>query len=262
MTAYEALALGLAIATVAMAILWWIHLRIGDAGIVDVGWTFLLGVLAVVYAAVLGDGLPARRWLVASVAGLWSLRLGVYLLKDRVLGADEDGRYRALRERWGDAFGRRMFFFFEAQAALAVLLSVEFLLVMRHPAPALRAWDYLGAAVLLVSIVGESIADRQLARWRKDPANRGRTCRTGLWRYSRHPNYFFEWVHWLAYVVMAVGAPWWWATWFAPALMYVFVRFVTGIPPTETQALKSRGDDYRAYQREVNAFFPGPVRAR
>ena len=108
--------------------------------------------------------------------------------------------------------------------------------------------------------VGESVADRQLSAWRADPANRGRTCRAGLWGYSRHPNYFFEWIHWLAYPTLAVGLPYGWVAWFAPALMLYLVLKVTGIPPTEAQSLRSRGDDYRAYQRTVNAFFPGPRR--
>ena len=106
-----------------------------------------------------------------------------------------------------------------------------------------------------------ALADRQLARWRSDPANRGRTCRGGLWRYSRHPNYFFEWLHWFAYVALAWGGPHGPWTLAVPALLLVLLLFVTGIPYTEARALKTRGDDYRAYQRETSVFIPLPVRS-
>jgi len=104
--------------------------------------------------------------------------------------------------------------------------------------------------------VGESMADRQLAHFRAQPANRGKTCRDGFWRYSRHPNYFFEWLHWFAYVALAVGSPVGWLAWSGPLVMFLFLRFVSGVPYTETQALRSRGDEYRRYQRDTPMFFP------
>lgn len=256
MTPVEAALAGWIVVAVVMVALWWVHVRTRDAGIVDVGWAYNLAILALMYAVLLDTGLGSRRWLVAALVALWSIRLGTYLLVDRVHGAEEDGRYRALRQRWGDRFETYMFPFFQAQAFLDVALSVAFLVVMLHPAPSLRILDAIGVAIVLMSILGESIADRQLARWRSEPSNRGRTCRRGLWKYSRHPNYFFECAHWLAYPVMAWGSPWWWASWTGVAVMYVFVRYITGIPPTEKQALRSRGDDYRRYQREVNALIP------
>jgi steroid 5-alpha reductase family enzyme len=110
-----------------------------------------------------------------------------------------------------------------------------------------------GVIVWLIAVAGETIADRQLARFRRDPANRGQVCRAGLWRYSRHPNYFFEWVHWLSYVLIGHGE---WLTWIGPVGMLLFLFRVTGIPYTEMQALKSRGDRYREYQSTTNVFFP------
>lgn len=248
--------IGWSVLVVAFVLLWVLQRRTGDAGVVDVGWTAALGFLAVLYAAGLDDGLTARRWLVAVLAGGWSGRLALYLLRDRVLKGDEDGRYRTLRARWGERAQLRFFIFFQTQALVAALLSVHFLLAMLHPADELRLWDALGVLVWIVSIGGEALADRQLERFRADPSNRGKTCREGLWRYSRHPNYFFEWLHWLVYVVVAVGAPWWPATAIAPAFMLFLILRVTGIPPTEEQALKSRGDDYRRYQRTTSPFFP------
>jgi steroid 5-alpha reductase family enzyme len=115
-------------------------------------------------------------------------------------------------------------------------------------------------AVAVLALGGEAIADAQLSRFRRDPANRGTVCRTGLWRYSRHPNYFFEWVHWWAYVLIGIAAPWGWLALFGPALMLLFLFKITGIPPTEARALESRGDAYREYQRTTSVFVPWPPR--
>ena len=108
----------------------------------------------------------------------------------------------------------------------------------------------------LLAMLGESAADVQLNRFRSDPANKGKTCRVGLWKYSRHPNYFCEWLVWLAYFIYALGSPGGWIAVYAPALMYLFLTKVTGIKATEEHAVRSRGEDYREYQRTTNAFFP------
>jgi steroid 5-alpha reductase family enzyme len=246
---------GFVATAIGMALLWARQLRTRNATSVDVAWSLALGLLAVAYAF-LADGEPARRILVAVVAGAWAFRLAGYLYFARVRHeSEEDGRYRAMRTHWGARAPLGFFVVYQAQAFLAALFSTFFLMAMTRPGP-LDVLDVAGVLVALIAIGGELVADRQLARWRADPANRGRTCRAGLWRYSRHPNYFFEWVHWWAYVLIAWGAPWWWATLFGPGLMLLFVYRITGIPYTERQALKSRGEDYRAYQRTTSAFIP------
>jgi len=251
----------LAVALV-MAVLWGVQRRTGDAGIVDAAWAGGIGALAVFYSLA-GDGLPARRLLIAAMAGAWSLRLALYILRDRVLRGEEDGRYQALRESWGAGFEGRMFWFFQAQGLLSLLFSLPALVAMSSHRAALGPVDAAAVAVWLVAVTGETLADRQLAAFRADPANRGTTCRKGLWRYSRHPNYFFEWLHWWAYAVAAIGAAAWWLAAAAPLVMLVFILFVTGIPPTEARALRSRGDDYRDYQRTTSAFIPWfPKRVR
>ena len=116
--------------------------------------------------------------------------------------------------------------------------------------------DFVAIAVWVIAIAGESIADRQLDNFRNNPSNKGQVCKDGLWYYSRHPNYFFEWLHWWTYVLFAITYPLGWLSILAPALMLFFILKVTGIPPTEKQALKSRGERYREYQRTTNAFFP------
>jgi steroid 5-alpha reductase family enzyme len=233
------------------AALWSVQVRTRDASLVDVGWAAGLGALALACAALL-PGAPARRALVAAMAAIWSLRLASHLYLDRVRGKPEDGRYAALRSAWGATADRNFFFFFQAQALLDVALALPFAALCAKTGP-LGAADAAGAAVWLVAVAGEASADRSLAAFRARPNSRGRVCREGLWRFSRHPNYFFEWTHWLAYAVMAPAD---WRVWLSPALMLYFLLRVTGIPATEAQALKTRGDAYRDYQKTASAFVP------
>jgi len=170
--------------------------------------------------------------------------------------------YLPLRSKWGDRAQSRFFVFFQLQALVDMIFSLPYLVAMTNPTPGLGVWGLAGVLVWVVAVVGEALADRQLAAFRADPANRGRTCRVGLWRASRHPNYFFEWLHWWSYVLLAVGSPWWALTLVGPALMLFFLFKVTGIPATEAQALASRGEDYRDYQRTTSAFIPWFPRRR
>jgi steroid 5-alpha reductase family enzyme len=240
------------LAAIMMALGWrWQH-RHTNAGIVDVLWSAGVGGSAIALA-LCGDGARWNRLVLAVLGGLWSARLAVHLWA-RVRGEPEDGRYQNLRAQW-NGNQCKFFLFFQFQAVLIALFALPFLAVARNP-DKVHAWMPIGIAIWLLSVIGESIADRQLARFRGDPLNRGRTCRQGLWRYSRHPNYFFEWLHWFAYVCLALGSPIAWLAWSGPLVMYVFLRWISGIPYTETQALRSRGDDYRAYQRSTPMLFP------
>lgn len=247
--------IGLAVASIVMAILWVVQRKTGNAGIVDVGWAATVGILGVFFAAT-SDGYLARRVLVAAMIGVWSLRLAAYLLLDRVVGRPEEGRYRTLREKWGPAAQWRLFAFFQIQALAALFFALPILVVAYHPVDHWTGWDVAGVVIWCISVVNTILADRQLARFKRRPKSRGKTCREGWWRYSRHPNYFFEWLHWWSYVALAVGAPYWWATVVSPAVMLYFLLRVTGIPPTEAQALASRGEDYRQYQQTTSAFVP------
>ncbi len=238
-----------------MAILYSVARINKNAGIVDAGWATGLAILAVFYALV-ADGLAGRRVLLAALAGFWGLRLGSYLFFNRFVGKPEDSRYQALRRSWGDRAERNLFFFFQFQASWDVLFSLPFLAVVFNAKPTLDSWDILGALIWLIAVGGEVTADRQLARYRAQPENKGKTCNQGLWRYSRHPNYFFEWIHWFAYIFLAVGSPYGWLTLLGPVLMGVFLLKITGIPYTERQSLKSKGESYREYQRTTSAFIP------
>ncbi len=248
------LAWALFFSSLLMFVLWCIQYRTRDAGIVDVGWSGCLGLLAVFYG-VTQPQFTSRIGVVATVAFLWSMRLALYLLRDRVLGKPEDGRYQKLRAGFGSRANLFFLGFFQLQALLAWLFALSFWLAMQRIAP-IDAWDFIGISIWGISVTGETFADLQLERFRANPLNRGITCRNGLWKYSRHPNYFFEWLHWWTYVVIAWMTPWGWATLSAPALMWFFLFKVTGIPATEAQALISRGDDYRKYQQTTSIFVP------
>ncbi|MDE2875476.1 MAG: DUF1295 domain-containing protein [Gemmatimonadota bacterium] len=255
MSAQMAIGMVAAVIVPVMALLWYRQLSTREADVVDLAWTVGLGGAAVWYAAAVPLGVGWRRWMVAAMAGLWSLRLAAYLF-GRVRSPGEDGRYRDLRVKWGRGAPVKFFVFFQAQAALVIVLSVHFLLAMRSPDPSLGVADLAGVAIWLVSLVGESVADRQLERFRTTPGNEGRVCQAGLWRYSRHPNYFFEWLHWLAYVPVAHGHAPLWAILFAPVLLLLSIRFVTGIPPIERRSVERRGEEYRRYQRTTSALIP------
>ena len=240
-----------------MLVLWLIQLKTHNAGIVDVAWSFATGLIGVWFAISLIEGTVLRNIIVASMIGFWGIRLGVYLLK-RVINESEDGRYQYMKQSLGDKAQAVMFIFFQIQAFWALLFALPVLVAISNPAATLQITDYLGIAVWLLAMAGEFIADQQLNQFRTNPDNKGRVCNVGLWRYSRHPNYFFEWLHWWAYVLIGYGSDIWWLAWLIMILMLVFLLKITGIPHTERQALRTRGDAYREYQRSTSIFIPLP----
>ncbi len=235
---------------------YWLARRIDNYGIVDIAWSYAFAALALYYAF-FAPGWPERKALITTMAVLWSLRLGTHLYR-RVMGHHpvEDGRYVQLRRDWAGNFATKMFGFFQLQAVSVVLLGVAFFIVCLNPSPRLHPFETAGAILWLLALAGESAADRQLAAFKRDAANKGRVCDAGLWRYSRHPNYFFEWLIWVAYFVFALASPFGWVAAIGPAsILYLLLR-VTGIPLTEEQSLRSKGDAYRRYQHTTSAFVP------
>jgi steroid 5-alpha reductase family enzyme len=255
----ELLALWLAallFAIVLMTLVWWLAIRLGNAGIVDIAWSAGFAPVAIFYASAGGGALP-RRALLAAMVSVWSVRLGTYLyLRVSAHHPQEDRRYARLRSEWGARANQKMFGFFLLQAALLALLSLPWLLECLNARTALQPVEWAGCALWLIAISGEALADRQLQVFKADPANRGAVCQIGLWHYSRHPNYFFEWLIWVAYFVVALGSPWGWLTIYCPALMLYFLLRVTGIPLTEQLSLQSKGAAFAAYQRRTSAFIP------
>jgi steroid 5-alpha reductase family enzyme len=250
----ESTALTAAIAL--MFFVWLFAKRINNAGVVDVAWSLGFALVALIFLK-LGQGDNSRKWLIFAMVAVWSLRLGGYLwMRVAKHHPEEDGRYATLRAQFPRHTWLMFLGFFQLQAVLLVVLSAPFAMASSNPQAGISIWEWAGAALWLIAMAGEAVSDFQLHSFRSQPANKGRTCKAGLWKLSRHPNYFFEWLVWVAYFVFALGTPDGWITAFCPALMLFFLFKVTGIPATEAQALKSRGDEYREYQRTTSVFVP------
>ena len=256
------LALLAALMSLAMALAWAVARKPGKSGWTDTIWSYAAGAGGVI-AALAATGPLHRRLLVAAMIGAWSLRLGTHILKRTLKGID-DPRYAALRKEWGAGWEKRLFRFLQIQALAAFLLILTVLAAASNTDP-FPAWsDYAALLVFAAAIGGETIADRQLKLFAANPANRGQVMDQGLWAWSRHPNYFFEWLLWWSFVLVAIGPGfalgWRWIALLGPALIYWLLVYASGIPPTEAHMLRSRGDAFRRYQQRVNAFFPGPPR--
>lgn len=229
--------------------------RLRLMAVVDTIWTAGLGLSALIYHTAAGLD-SARSWIVLLIIGVWSFRLSYHLLTDRVFKGHEDPRYKALAAHWGDRASRNFYFLFLVQIPFIALFLYPISLAMQIDIGVWLWTDTLAVLIAIIAMLGEGVADKQLAAFRADPANKGGVCREGLWRYSRHPNYFFEWLHWFCYVSFAWPGEGSWPVLVGPLAMYLFLRFLTGVPHAERSSLKSRGDAYRRYQATTNAFFP------
>ncbi len=273
---------GLAFVTLEMTATFVLARRVNNFGIVDIVWSVGFTPLALLYftwsarnlyffggsqypllsgGRTLFEAWPRSAVFTAMVA-IWSMRLGIHLfVRVKSHHPTEDVRYARLRHEWGQRVGTKMFGFFLLQGVLQVVLSIPVVLVnlnlQRSYCPLALGWpETFGILLWFTGLIGESLADRQLAAFRADPANRGKVCQAGLWNHSRHPNYFFEWMIWVGYAVFALGSPLGWLGLIAPALMFHFLHNVTGIPMTEALSVRSKGDAYREYQRTTSAFVP------
>jgi steroid 5-alpha reductase family enzyme len=239
-----------------MAGLWLLSLRLRDASIVDLWWGPGIAALVwVAWAAAGGDPHPRRHLLLALVT-LWGLRLGLYLLA-RNAGRGEDPRYQAMRRHHGARFARTsLVTVFGLQGVLQWVVALPLLLAMVAPGPErLGALDALGTALFAVGFCFEAIGDRQLARFRADPSNAGRVMDRGLWRYTRHPNYFGDCAaHWGMFVV-ALATPWGWAGGVGPLALTALLLRVSGVALLE-RSIGKRRPGYAEYQRRTSAFLP------
>ena len=245
--------------SLAMMIAWAVQRLTGNSGWVDVIWSSAVG-LGGLAAALLPDpgADPHRRIVVGVLIALWSARLAWHIA-GRAAKGEDDPRYAEMAQQAGKAWPLQLFIFLQIQAAAAFVLVVAVRLAAIHPGPFPAIGDMIGAVLLIVAVAGEGIADAQLARFGREHKGQKAVCDTGLWRYSRHPNYFFEWLGWCAWAVIAFDAlPVSWLALGAPLLMYVLLAYVSGVPPLEKHMLKSRGARFRDYQARTNAFFPGP----
>jgi steroid 5-alpha reductase family enzyme len=235
-----------------------------NGGWTDVVWSYAVGGAGITGALwPFSDDTTSRQWLAAGLVAAWSLRLGTYLALRVGRHEGEDHRYAHLRTTWGTAFDLRMFGFLQIQAAAAIPLIWTVAVAAHRPGP-LGAADLAAVLVFAASLIGEGLADMELAAFKRDPENRGRRriCDRGLWAWSRHPNYFFEWLTWIAWPVMAVDLlgfwAWGWLAFSAPVMMYFLLRYGSGVPPLEAQMARSRGEAWKAYAARTSVFFPLP----
>jgi steroid 5-alpha reductase family enzyme len=249
------IAAGLALA---MAAAWVVQRLTGNSGWVDTLWSFATGAGGVAAALMPVHGaIEARQVAVAVLIALWAGRLGLHIARRAAKGED-DPRYAAMAAQWGRLWPVYLFIFLEIQAAASLVLVVAVRLAAGNPAPFPAITDIAGVCLVVAAVVGEAIADGQLRRFAK--SHKGAVCDAGLWKYSRHPNYFFEWLGWCAWAVVAFDPanPISFAALGAPVLMYVLLVHVSGIPPLEAHMLNTRGERFRAYQAKTSAFFPAP----
>jgi steroid 5-alpha reductase family enzyme len=245
----------------AMTGAWALQRATGNAGWVDAVWSASTGLVAAAGALVPAPGAAApdaRQYLAAGMAAFWGLRLALHIAQ-RTRGAAEDPRYAQFRKDWGADFERRLYAFLMIQAAASWVLVLTVLAAARNPSPGLHATDIAAVCVLAASVLGEGVADTQMQRFRA--RRTGGVCAEGLWAWSRHPNYFFEFLGWCAYPIMALGPHpyvFGWISPLGPLMMFWLLRYVSGVPPLEAAMLARRGDAFREYQQRVSVFFPLP----
>jgi steroid 5-alpha reductase family enzyme len=235
---------------------WWWSVRLDNYSFVDVTWSLSFAPVAVWYAAS-GQGWGVRRGAIALLIVAWSLRLGLYLWR-RVAAhhPQEDVRYAVLRQKWQRRLRSTFLGFFMIQALLVWLLMLPVKLICQQTLPHWHWLECMGFGVWCLALVGEGVADAQLARFKRENRDPQAICQQGLWRFSRHPNYFFQSLLWWGLFFMALPAAWGWTAIIAPLAMLHFLLNVTGIPLTEKLSVEKRGGVYREYQRTTSAFVP------
>ena len=242
-----------------MCCLWLIHLALKNAGVVDIGWGLGFIILSGLYFFN-GVGFNLRNSMCYTMVVLWGLRISLFLIKRTFTEGREDQRYQKMRREWGKHISLKFLFFFEFQAVLESIIGVPFLIIGFNHLPGISAWEVSGAVIFGVALIAETVADEQLHHFKTLPSNKGKVCDKGLWRYSRHPNYFFEWLVWVGFFIYALGSPGGWISIISPAVMYILLVYVSGVPLAEEQSLKSRGEEYLKYRRSTSMFFPWPVK--
>jgi steroid 5-alpha reductase family enzyme len=239
-----------------MAMVWLWSYKIKNAGVVDIFWSYNFPVIAIILL-VFAPGFESRKILLCAMVAVAGLRLGTHLAI-RIFKHlhEEEPRYKQIRDDWGANADKKMFGFFQMQAISNVLLAIPFFISMMNTNPEILPLEYVGLILWIISVLGETISDRQLANFKKDATNKGKVCDTGLWNYSRHPNYFFEWLMWVSYFVFALASPHGYIAIISPAIILYLLLKVTGIPTTEQQSLKTKGEAYKKYQASTSNFVP------
>jgi steroid 5-alpha reductase family enzyme len=240
-----------------MTCFWVIYLKTKNAGVVDIAWSLgfaLTGMTCLIF----GEGDLFKRIFLTVLILIWSLRLGWHLLR-RFEVKREDPRYTEIKTKWGEKTRDiKMYLMFLFQGFLVVFLSLPFMIVATSSTSEWHLTEALGFLLWLAGFWGEALSDKQLFDFKKKRTNTGKICQEGLWRLSRHPNYFFEWVIWWGYFFIAVGSNGGIYAITSPLLMWLLLTRISGVPLAEKESLKSHGEAYREYQRKTNRFIPWP----
>lgn len=249
------IALGVSIAL--MILVYLIALKINNFSIVDIAWSYMFGVVALVLYNN-SEGYWPRKLFITLMVLFWSFRLGTHLLiRIKEEHPEEEGRYKELRRKWASNLKLNFFKFFMFQAVSVSFLATPLILsVPARSSDKFFIWELLAISIWFIAILGESLADYQLKNFKLEPSNQGKVCDVGLWNYSRHPNYFFEWLIWVSFAIYAIPTPWGWLGFVSPAIILFLLLKVTGIPTTEAQSLRSRGQAYLDYQKTTSMFVP------
>ncbi|MEQ8825414.1 MAG: DUF1295 domain-containing protein [Filomicrobium sp.] len=246
-----------------MAGAWAVEQRTGNSGWVDVTWTAALGTTGILGAFAVLDpaDVTGRQWLVAALVLGWALRLAAHIAW-RTANVSDDPRYKKLRAEWGASAPAKMLWLLQAQAILSVPMVLSSVLAAWNPAPLFSWIDIVAISVFVIGLAGSAVADWQLSQFKRVAKDTGRVCNVGLWSWSRHPNYFFEWLVWVGLALLAIdmSGEWLWGliALGGPVCMYWLLRFVSGVPPLEEHMLAKYGDRYARYQQETSSFFPLP----
>ena len=254
---FQVMLIGLLAIMIYMAAIWLVSLQMKNAGIVDIFWGPGFALAALVYGINSPDGFSARKILVLLLVSAWGLRLGWHIGR-RNLGHDEDYRYQEWRKANGDSWWWRSFFkVFVLQGLIMWIVSTPLAAASYSPTPAsLGVWDLLGVVVWAFGFTFEAVGDWQLTQFKAEHANKGKVMRTGLWRYTRHPNYFGDATLWWGYFLIALSVPNGLLTVFSPIIMTFMLMRVSGVALLE-QKLKDTKPEYADYIASTNAFFPG-----
>ncbi len=253
MASYESLIVCLFLCIGLQLIAWLWQIKTENTDIVDITWSLLMASCGLIYFFY-SARTNFHHYIILLIPVIWYGRLTIQLvLRYRI--KHEDGRYRQLRAHWKHNTQTKYLIFFLFQAFLAFLFSISaYGLSQINSEPNLLDWMAIG--VIFMALIGVTQSDWQLYQFKRNPDNKDQVCDRGWWRYSRHPNYFFEWLHWLAYPMLAFSEANFWYMSVLPLLMLIFLLKLTGIPFNEAQNIRSKGDKYRHYQNRTNKFFP------
>lgn len=234
-----------------MCFVWVVYRLLKNPSIVDASWSIGLMISGLIY--LLSIPITLRNTLVSGLLVLWAFRLAGYLWYTRIYQGHIDKRYTELSNQWKISQSLGFFLNFQLQGLLILFISFVFFLIRNTTQASLSLIDGIAIILIILGVIGESVADTQLYQYKKN--QNGGLCNIGLWHYSRHPNYFFDWLTWLGFALFAVQSNKGYLAIISPLILYLIFTQITG-PLTERGSVKSRGEKYINYQKQTPMFFP------